>query len=98
MSDDWKFERMQGVYSLVDTSELVYGETGHILMPSVTSPRQVHVAHPDSFPYEPLCGAEKTGDEEMHFVVDMNQVYTHPRICPDCAGHEDIPMMLLGDS
>lgn len=61
------------------------------------NPRRVHVALPGSFPFVPLCGADKTGDENMHFIVDMNQVYEHPRICPDCAGHEDIPMMVLGE-
>ena len=61
------------------------------------SPRRVHVATPGSFPYLPLCGAAKTTGGDMHFVIDMNQVYTHRQICPDCAGHEDIAMLVLGE-
>jgi len=93
----WRIDKTGPVYGYVDSTDLSLSKRGR---PFLGSPKAtvVHVAVPDSFPFVPLCGAVHTGDEDsMHFVVNLNQVYTHPRICPACAGHEDIPMMLLGD-
>ena len=91
----WEGKPKGVYYRTFDRDDLVLGERGLLMVPSVPD-RVVHVPSPGTFPYEPLCGAAETPD--MHYVLDINQVYTHRRICSECAKHSDIPMMLLGDS
>jgi hypothetical protein len=65
-----------------------------ILPPTSQGGQRVHVNKSGGIPFEALCGSEATN---AHFILNMSQVESHPNICPECAAHPDIPLMMLGD-
>jgi len=73
--------------------DIVLDEDGFASMPS-SSNKKVHIRRSHNRPYKPLC---ETEEKDPHFILRIQQAKTHPRICPECAAHPDLPLLLLGD-
>lgn len=77
---------------------IVMDRKGFAILPASleTEGKKVHVSsNMMRVPFEPLCGAVET---DPYFIINMSQVESHPNICPECAAHPDIPLMMLGDA